>query len=279
MEYVLILIIVVGIILALSREFMPSLKGYVEVLTGNYVECLLERGELPGLGGESNSTSGQDSCEAVLGAVKGNLSASSKAFKSATGGDGASGAGGSKDSSDSAGGKNSGDKNAKNKSDSDKAGGGGGGSVSVNGRSANLNTTRGSRSIESGPAEEEKVTLIQQGKGSGFMRTRTSTVAGISSGGRYISGQIELTDAQQRQVAARTEAPPQALAVAGGEELPRPVKKMFVKPPPPKEKPQTDDEPMSFGNYLRYIFIAAIIIVIIAVIGGQAASTSKGWDS
>ncbi|MDC0980433.1 hypothetical protein OAQ84_01720, partial [Bdellovibrionales bacterium] len=38
------------------------------------------------------------------------------------------------------------------------------------------------------------------------------------------------------------------------------------------------DEPLTFGNFLRYLIIAAIIIALIIFIGGQALQLGKGME-
>ena len=52
-EYLLILLIIVGIVIGLMTQFHGAFRDYVDNYFGEYLACLLETGELPSLGGNT----------------------------------------------------------------------------------------------------------------------------------------------------------------------------------------------------------------------------------
>lgn len=272
-EYILVLIVVVSVLLSLAIRVMPSINGYLSVIAGDYISCLLEQGEVPSFGG-SSTTSTADSCDSKLSVASTKLASS-----------GAGAAGSSSNSSAS--GKSSGSDNsssnaAAGKNGDGKSSGGGGGysggtGVSVNGRLGGLQNSKSVGALDGGKNDDDKVIKIGQNKSSGFMRTRSSSTTAASSEGRYIGGAIPLTDAQKKQIEGKTEGKGRGITSIAEEMAPK-VKRTLVKPPPPKASAPKDDEPMGFGNFLRILIIIIIVLLLIFLIGGQAFSTSKGWE-
>lgn len=62
-EYILVLVVTVGIILGVMYQFSDAFKKYVASYFGDYIACLLETGEMPSLGGESGADAGSCSAE------------------------------------------------------------------------------------------------------------------------------------------------------------------------------------------------------------------------
>ena len=54
MEYVLLLVVVVGLILGLFVNFNEAFARYARNYFGDYLSCLIETGELPRLGGDTD---------------------------------------------------------------------------------------------------------------------------------------------------------------------------------------------------------------------------------
>lgn len=75
LEYVLLLFITVTLCAGLLLKFSVGFKSFAQNLLGEYVECLLEAGELPALGTDQQSEC--DYNKLVLGAGKNNLGATS----------------------------------------------------------------------------------------------------------------------------------------------------------------------------------------------------------
>ena len=55
-------------------------------------------------------------------------------------------------------------------------------------------------------------------------------------------------------------------------------KKSLVKKPEAKAAIEADDEPMTIGNFIRFLFIAALVIALLLFIGGQALQMSKSFE-
>ena len=55
-------------------------------------------------------------------------------------------------------------------------------------------------------------------------------------------------------------------------------KKTQVKKPEAKADLLPDDEPMTIGNFIRFLFIAALVIALFLFIGGQALQMSKSFE-
>ncbi|MNL36311.1 hypothetical protein D3C87_1583850 [compost metagenome] len=57
-----------------------------------------------------------------------------------------------------------------------------------------------------------------------------------------------------------------------------PVKKMAVKKPEPKTQVEAEESGFTIGNFIRIIFIAALVIALVIFIGGQALQMSKSFE-
>lgn len=265
-EYVLLLIITVSLLLAMMNAIFKPFGAFVENYMGKYVQCLLEYGELPSFGSQNPSVVDQDSeCD--------------KKFKAATLTGGRPPANnGSSNSSDDSGNKNKTD-GSTSSSDSDSSGGNSGtyaGSASRGG--GRFINRRPSTGVEAGTGKSEKVVEIalEGGGANGFFRS--------SSGGMYvrppqkrmavaISG---LTEAEKKKLEKKAEG--NAKIIATGDDLAPAPKKIPVKKPEPKITVEEEDKPFTIGNFIRYLFIAALIIALVIFIGGQALQMSKNFE-
>ncbi|MBV2169408.1 MAG: hypothetical protein KUL82_11945 [Bdellovibrio sp.] len=266
-EYVLMLIISVSLVLALMTQVFKPFGEFVNNYMGKYVGCLLEYGELPSLGSSEPSAADEDSeCD--------------KKF------DPASMAGGRPPTSTGQNGDGTGQSNSQKSSSGDSGGGSSGGSSSSSyagsasrggGRNM-MSRRRPSTGIEGGDqAGSGKVVEIalDNGGNGGFFRA--------SNGARYlgqgrktssvaISG---LTDAERKKLEKKAEGSGRVLVT--GESLTPPPKKTTVKKPEPKAEVK-EDEPLTVGNFIRYLFIAALVIALVIFIGGQALQMSKSFE-
>ncbi len=58
----------------------------------------------------------------------------------------------------------------------------------------------------------------------------------------------------------------------------RPTKKLLVKKPPVRQPAESEESPWTIGNFIRFLFIAALIIALVIFIGGQALQMSKNLE-
>lgn len=269
-EYTLILVITVAIVIGLTSQIIKPMQAFLDNYMGKYVQCLLEMGELPAIGGEDTAVA-DEGCNARF--QPGTLAGGRPPRGNAGGG------GGSSSDRDKGG--------SKNGANGDGGSGGGGGSSSGStyagsasrGGSRFMNRNRRpSSGVESGGAAQGRVVEIAlDGGGSGSF-FRGSNGANYGSGGMKkrsvaISG---MTDMERKRLEKAANGEGRATMVTG-ESIKPPVKKLAVKPPPVQNF-EREEEPFTIGNFIRIIFIAAIIIALVLLVGGQALQMSKSFE-
>lgn len=263
-EYVLMLIISVSLVLALMSQIFEPFQKFIQSYMGDYVSCLLETGELPSLGGDDTALADQG-CDTK--------------FVKATWKDGrpSSNTGGSSSNTDST------SNHDTSPSDSDSSSGSSSnsnryaGSNSRNGgRYFSTPSSRGSGIDGDAGANKKVVEIALDGGGSGsfFSKSSSSSVARQQQKTTYvpITG---LTDAEKKKV-EKKEANKQRLVA--GEGFAPPPKKTSVKKPEPKPLAEEKEDSFTIGNFIRILFIAAIVIALLIFIGGQALQMSKGME-
>ncbi|NUN04519.1 MAG: hypothetical protein HUU57_02045 [Bdellovibrio sp.] len=262
-EYVLLVIISVSLVLALMNVIFKPFGEFIDNYMGRYVACLLEYGELPTLGGDTPSEVDEDS-ECNKKFQPGSLAAGRPPNDN--------GGGASSDSSKSQG------------SDANSDGASGGGSSSTyagsNSRGgSNQIGGRGRRSVgtESSDAPQGKVveSALSSGPNGAFFNSRNSYE--VAQQGRKVSSVplSGLSEAERKKIAKKKEKVGQT--VSSNEGFGPAPKKIPVKPPPQKTELE-EIPPMTIGNFIRYLFIAALVIALVIFIGGQALQMSKSGE-
>lgn len=262
-EYVLVLVVTISILLALVYQIFKPFQSFVKSYMGDYVQCLLETGELPGLGNEETAAlladEGCDSKFAAATLASGRPSRyDSQGTNNATRSDPSS-----YESSSSGGG----------------GGGGGGGSSgsSSSGNNLLIGSMKKKNATEVGGAPNDKVTEIPLAEGSKFYNRKDSySQDSISKNPKQTYVAITGLSEEEKKKKERQENSKRT--VVTGENLDGPAKKTVVKPPPPKELKEKEDEPLTFGNFFRFLLIAAIVIAIIVVFGSQALRIAKSQE-
>lgn len=261
-EYVLLLVIVVGLIIALSTQIIEPLGKFVENYMGKYVQCILETGELPAFGSQQDTALKDEGCNARF-----------EEFTMA----------GGRPPRPGAGGEGSGSDREKSSGSSSRSGGGGYAGSSSRGGSRFLSSPSGaSAGISEGGAAAGKTTSIP-----------TDEAGGVSGGSFMNSGGSNQTiyiRRRARQLALSREnlsATDQALlkkkeeeekkeqTLVVGDSNVRGPKKIIVQPPPDRKEASVDDISFGIGGMFRIIFIAGIIIALVLLIGGQVLQMSK----
>lgn len=256
LEYILILVVTVTLLLSLMTQIFKPLQSFLKAYMGDYIQCILETGELPALGGETRITDESDGCNAR--------------FEAATLAAGRPPRDSERSSAAAASGRDS---------RRERSSGGGAGGGSTVGRSSNFGSSRPPRSASSerGGAGSTKVVEISLGSTgeAGFFKKPTSSAYSNNSAQQpktvVVYGVSNSDDYKEKP------SGPSAPRVVAGGLTPEAAKKIPVKPPP---KPGVEEEaaPWSFGEYLRYFLIALILIAFILLIGGQAFRLAKSWE-
>lgn len=261
-EYVLLVIISVSLVLALMNVIFKPFGEFIDNYMGKYVACLLEYGELPTLGGDTPSEVDEDS-ECNKKFQPGTLAAGRPPTDSSTSGSSSSGSQSSNSSSDSAssGSSSSTYAGSNSRGGSNQIGGGGRRSV-------------GTESSD-GPQGKVVESALSSGPNGAFFNSRNNYE--MAQQGRKVSSVplSGLSEAERKKIAKKKDKVGQA--VSSNEGFGPAPKKIPVKPPPQKTELE-DIPPMTIGNFIRYLFIAALVIALVIFIGGQALQMSKSGE-
>lgn len=268
-EYTLMLVVIVSLVIAFTSQVVKPLNVWLNKYMGSYVQCLLEMGELPSMGGDDTAVAD----EGCNGRYEAGTLANGRPPK---GGAGA----GSGDGSGSDSSKNSGNGSDGSSGGSGRSGGGTYAGSASRGGSRFINRgRRPSSGVESagGAAAGKTVEIALDGGGSGsFFRSNTgggSVVRRQKTRSVAITG---MTDMERKKLEKKANGEGKTNIVAG-EGVKQPVKKLVVKEPP-KQTFEKEEEPFTIGNFIRILFIAAIIIAIVLFVGGQALQMSKSFE-
>ncbi len=265
-EYVLLLIIAVSMVLALVYQIFKPMQKYMDAYLGTYVGCLLETGGLPSFGGDETSAKDMGCAIAQFENADGKGGGSK----------GSNGKGGS--GSDEGGGSNSSSNSSSGGSDSGGGGssGGGGGRGGAGSRGLRqARHTKGAAGIEGGQQGGKVVEIALDGNGSGsFFGGRGSSYSVQARRKVSAVNMSGWTEAERKKVEKKDDTG-RTKVIATDDMGPAP-KKMMVKKPEAKVVLEEEKEQLTVGNFIRYLFIAALIIALVIFIGGQALSMSKG---
>ncbi|MFS4458860.1 hypothetical protein [Bdellovibrio sp. HCB2-146] len=261
-EYVLILVITVSLVLALIYQVFKPFQNFIQSYMGSYVQCLLETGELPSFG-YGEAAINEEGCDAKFAAASWNK------------GRPPIGTGGNTGNNQSSSSQNSGS------SGSDSSSGSGGGSYagsnSRNGRSMFRAPRSAPRGVGEATTGGKVVEIALDGNGAGGF-FKGSTGGGYVRPARKITavGITGLTEEEKKKLAKKAENGGKQMVVQGG--LTPPVKKIAVKKPEPKPQVEAEESGFTIGNFIRILFIAALIIALVIFIGGQALQMSKSFE-
>lgn len=257
-EYILVTVVVVAIVLALTRVMYKPMDYFVTKMMDEYLQCLLQTGELPVLGGEG----GTATCQTP---VYEPISANAGKDKN---GDG---------KADDEGGLNS-DKVSGNSSSRSGSG------VSTYSRNRNggfkpsgFNANGGSMGGDGGKGDS-KTEVARAGESSGYYNFGGGAYGRGGSRTRYIALTGEMAEEVKKKQKEKNQAAIQTIP-RDGSSGPTIIKRIEIKPPEKKAVVIDDNvKGFDFSKYIKWILIAAIIIVIVVLLGGQALQLSKSWE-
>ncbi|MNK85018.1 hypothetical protein D3C87_1048860 [compost metagenome] len=259
-EYVLILIITVSLILALIAQVFKPMQTFVQSYMGDYVQCLLETGELPSFG-YADAAINDESCAAKFGAASWNNNATP-----------GSGSGSGTDKSTTPASASSSDSSSSSSGNSTYAG-----SSSRNGRSYFSSPRSAPRGVGDGGGNSKVIEIALDGGGAGGF-FKGSTGGGYTAPARKVRavGMSGFSEEERKKLAKKAEGTGKMIRLSDGR-MPA-SKKTAVKKPEAKPDFVADDEPMTIGNFIRFLFIAALVIALLLFIGGQALQMSKSFE-
>lgn len=270
-EYILLLVIAITLVFGVVYQFNDAFRVWADNYFGEYLTCLLETGELPAIGGTGGAAS---TCADQF-----------KNFSLADGRpyDGGAGAGGNNGSGGNNGKGGGGSNPSDSDSDEDDAKSGRGGSDESGGGGYNRGTSesgmdRGGR-FAANNSGDGGASNAKKGKASYTGSTENSVPAGATGVGRggasnkrrQLDGGYFISN--EKRPDESTERPLLKITAEGGT-LER-QQRMIIKRKLASSGTLEPDKPMEFGDYLRYILIAALIIALVIVIGGQLSQISN----
>jgi len=259
-EYVLILTVVVALILGLMTQFYRPFGQWLDNYMGAYLECLLDVGELPSLGG---ATSGE--CNAQF-----------RAF---------SVAGGRSPIAGKTSGKDDGEDSAKNRGASPGSGEGGNSASSSAGSGRSDSASRGfaiggrGGADGAGAGSANANQLGEKLPESQVFRLRSSSPNvgpfATSSSSRGIAGTLLI---ERAKVKKEDDKAFSAAAIDEGETVNGKAKKLVIKPSERKVASEEPDKPWSFSEYIKFMLIILIIVALVLFLGGQILQITKSMD-
>lgn len=306
-EYILLLVIIVSLVLAMKKGF-GKMNDFMNRYIGDYIVCLMEYGELPGLGISdaqmkkhlSTGDGGGRKCDQEFA---GFTFEDGRPPVSGSGGGSGSGSTGGRSNGSNSRGNNSGNANkdgsgskganASGANAGDIAGGGGSsGSRGKNSGKKASPYSKGQivRSNAYGSADsgndygDDKVTVIDDPSA----KKKRDSDRGLSRTSRLNYGSERyraITGTMAAEIEKRAPKKPPEIKVStralAGETGTRfgPYKKTFT-PPKVKEAQEMrdDNSGFSFGHIIRWLIIGGMILALIVFFGGQVMNYSNSKD-
>jgi Flp pilus assembly pilin Flp len=254
-EYILMLFVSVALVLGLIFEFSSAFKAWANNYFGDYLTCLLETGELPSIGGTPGDSG---TCNQFFQAFSLKNGRPSTAL--------GKGSGENKSTANPSGLNRSGARREGTVARTSSGGGNWNGSGNGGGNNKLADT---SEDGGGGAAAKTGNTGISSGGGGGSRMSKS----GSGDGGRQLDGRLGILvkkDAETKKGYAPNTARSDVMTHS-----PKRVRLKEARKPA-EVRP---DEPMTFGNFIRILIMAALIIALVVVIGGQVLQATKGMDA
>lgn len=260
-EYILIVGISVALILGLMNQLYKPFGAWLDDYMGQYLECLLDVGELPSFG--SDLISGE--CNSKFEKFSGTAGRPPKSSSSG------------KDSA------NQSRSNSANANESNRSNDGSGAATIAN-RNA---SRRGGDPFTNGkPTGSDSVgksdgdaTLTEKLPETSYIKFRRGAAATILAGERTGRGSTESIFIVDKKKAGEGEGISKKGPVIVEEQIvDSKTKKLLMKPAERKSASEEAEEPWSVSDYLRYGLVFLILIAIILFLIGQAAQISKSME-
>lgn len=252
-EYILLVVIIISFALAISARLFKPINEWAKNYIGDYIYCLLDEGELPGLGGEETIDECDKGFEAFT--VAGGRGAKEGEGNNTRGGTNARGSGRS----------------------------GSGDVVSAQ--------RRGRRGSALGEGFDNnsggKNTVIDLGSSSSSNqrnnRFYTNYNSGSSAPPKYVQA-YGLSGLMERE-AARIQKREEKITTVAKTDTPQSfvrgrAKKILIDPPKARKSQDSDfgEVSMPWGEWLRTLLIIVIIVVLVLFIAGQMMQISKSME-
>lgn len=264
LEYLLVIFVIVSIFLGIMLEVSRGTSRFVQNYFGDYLQCLLETGELPRLGSDDVPETECDDAYQSFSITEGRPAVSTNPYSDGSG---------SSDSINNPSNNNS--DVTENDSDNPVASSGASGADGAAAQFRNTLTGRPSR-VPTTSADAASGMNTDTLSGRNNFASNDTDLRGEAGRTAYIPiGQTSLIASQQDEK--------QGVVAVGSTETDGSTGRTQPKIIPIAEKKdreiQSDMEvSMGFGDYLRYLVIGVIILAIIIVVGGQLLQFQKSRE-
>jgi len=297
-EYILLVVIILAIGTALLYRLSEPVQHWMKFYIGDYIDCLLDQGELPQILGSGTSAT---NCDYTAMTSRGDNSGSNGGNKGSSG-DGtsnnSSGAGTGNSNQDPAGrnlaeneeGSSSGNSNnsrrGRRRSFRVRGSGGADGYPGLGGGFGKRFTLNSNGSSDPSSEEEGGTGKDQLGGGQGKnkqnqrLNTRSSRRIRVRGLSGYVLQDSDLNPetrslkkVSQRRIPVNNEvSEPEGFG-------PAKPKKFSSEPPKPKRQIASDDKfSFSFGQVIRFAFILMVVVMVAWIIGSQLVQARKNIE-
>ncbi len=254
-EYILLISISVALVLAFATQFYKPLGSWMQNYMGEYLQCLLDYGELPTMG--SVGVDGECAQSFKPLSASGGRPPIKNKNKNASGGINSDSA---SDNDKSKGNKTSFTSGSAGRSRSMVVAGGAG----ADGKNGSSGEKQVIEKLSDSQFEKfrskDKTTILSQNtttQSQGTFAISSSQRTAVREQEKYIKlkpGEIELADGNGKN------------------------KRLILTPPEKKQDSKEEGFEWNFGQYLKFALILAIIIAIVLFIGGQILQISKSME-
>lgn len=269
LEYILLLVVVISLGFALLYQLFTPLQNWTQYYIGQYVECLLDQGELPGLGGENGV---QDCSYSEVTGINSSVSL------------GGSSSNNSKPNTNNTNSENNESTNSENKN------------PALRPSPSNQTSQRGSdrnnapystnrislgqvdnQSTKEGTQNEELNSSSSRNSFSSNFQRRQNRIIRI----RGLAGELAEEELNQKSKRNSERKKIKELEVNsdGNPEITNRAKKLKVDTSTKKDKPsETDYGSWSFSKYFRFLIILIVIIAILWFVVLQVAQITRSME-
>lgn len=292
-EFILVLLLTVGIVLGAALQLNQSFASFARNYFGDYLQCLLRRGELPALGIQDPTASTCNANYQPFTLAEGrpfvgyNVTFGSGSGSGGSGGAGSGGSGGSGSGTNNGGGNGTGDGQGEGSTASRSAEGPGtsGGRGTIAGSARGRNGTgfgddfNGGSSAGGGEEAEKKKKKSYTGSTGDAIpagaKNSSQTNASSREQGILLNGYVTQTFKKEEEL---SEPIPVTATTKQKETEQRKKKRMLIVRKPAQATVEAEDVEWGFGDYMRYLIILAIIVALFVFLGGQAQQVFKSMD-
>ena len=276
LEYILILVIVVAIAFGVLYQFNGAFAKWAVSYFGSYLACLMETGELPGIGGSEGDRGECSQLYANFTFTKG-IPYQPPGSGGSGGSSGSSGSKGGSSTRPTQGSEGSGGQSrTSGRASYSKVGGGGrragnwgrNNSFGLDKKNDRSSGRGGMRGAEEGDLYTGSTVAGLPGGGLNGQRQKIKSRQSGLVGGLYLSPEGE--EKKKKTIVGKVKTKKNIHKGRG--------ERMKIARKIANKEQTVEEEEITLGNFLRLLIIAGIVIALFILLSGQALQISKSWE-